>query len=85
MSQVLTKQEQNKISRYFLKLEDHLTNPGGALCIREMTTGIQKSGTVLLNKIATSIYDTISLSHTIKRFRNHYNKEVSLSSCFGEI
>ena len=74
MSKVLTKQVQNKISRYFLKLEDQLTKPE-ARCVREMTTGILKTGTVLVNKIATGICDTISLSQTTKRFRNHYNKK----------
>ena len=74
MSKVLTKQVQNKISRYFLKLEDQLTKPE-ARCVREMTTGILKSGTVLVNKIATGICDTISLSQTTKRFMNHYNKK----------
>lgn len=74
MSKVLTKQVQNKISRYFLKLENHLTKPESR-CVREMTTGILKSGTVLVNKIATGICDTISLSQTTKRFRNHYNKK----------
>ena len=74
MSKVLTKQVQNKISRYFLKLEGQLTKPE-ARCVREMTTGILKTGTVLVNKIATGICDTISLSQTTKRFRNHYNKE----------
>ncbi len=73
MSKVLTKQVQNKVSRYFLQLEDHLTKPESR-CVREMTTGILKSGTVLVNKIAGSIHDTISLSQTTKRFRNHYNK-----------
>lgn len=73
MSKVLTKQVQNKISRYFLKLENHLTKPESR-CVREMTTGILKSGTVLVNKIATGICDTVSLSQTTKRFRNHYNK-----------
>jgi hypothetical protein len=43
-------------------------------CIREMTTGILKTGTVLVNKIATGINDKIPLSQTTKRFRNHYNK-----------
>ena len=74
MTNVLTKQIQNKISRYYLKLSDHLTKPE-ARCVREMTTGILKGGTVLVNKIATNICDTISLSQTTKRFRNHYNKE----------
>jgi len=74
MSKVLTKQVQNKISRYFLQLEIHLTKPE-LRCTREMTTGILKSGTVLVNKIATSIHDSISLSQTTKRFRNHYNKK----------
>jgi ribosomal protein S4E len=74
MSKVITKQLQNKISRYFLKLEEHLTRPE-ARCVREMTTGILKMGTVLVNKIATGICDTISLSQTTKRFRNHYNKK----------
>jgi hypothetical protein len=74
MSKVLTKQVQNKISLYFLKLEGELTKPE-VRCVREMTTGILKSGTVLVNKIATGICDTISLSQTTKRFRNHYNKE----------
>lgn len=73
MSKVLTKQVQNKVSRYFLKLEKYLTKPESR-CIREMTTGILKSGTVLVNKIATGICDNISLSQTTKRFRNHYNK-----------
>jgi hypothetical protein len=74
MSKVLTKQVQNKISRYFLKLENHLSKPESR-CVREMATGILKSGTVLVNKIATGICDTISLSQTTKRFRNHYNKK----------
>lgn len=74
MSKVLTKQVQNKISRYFLKLDNHITKPESR-CIREMATGILKSGTVLVNKIATGICDDISLSQTTKRFRNHYNKE----------
>jgi hypothetical protein len=74
MSNVLTKQVQNKISRYFLKLSNHLSKPESR-CVREMTTGILKSGTVLVNKIATGICDTISLSQTTKRFRNHYNKK----------
>src|SRR5680860_737658 len=73
MSNVLTKQVQNKISRYFLKLENHLAKPESR-CVREMTTGILKSGTVLVNKIATNICETISISQTTKRFRNHYNK-----------
>ena len=73
MSPVLTKQVQNKISCYFLKLEKHLTKPESR-CVMEMATGILKSDTVLVNKIATNICDTISLSQTTKRFRNHYNK-----------
>jgi hypothetical protein len=73
MSKILTKQLQNKVSRYFLQLGNHLTKPESR-CVREMTTGILKSGTVLVNKIAGSIHDTISLSQTTKRFRNHYNK-----------
>ncbi|MDX1283741.1 MAG: transposase [Draconibacterium sp.] len=73
MSKVLTKQVQNKISRYFLQLENHLTKPESR-CVRDMTVGILKSGSVLVNRIASSIHDTISLSQTTKRFRNHYNK-----------
>lgn len=74
MSKILTKQVQNKISRYFLQLEKHLTKPESR-CVRDMTVGILKSGSVLVNRIASSIHDTISLSQTTKRFRNHYNKE----------
>lgn len=74
MPEVLTKQVQNKVSRYFLKLESHLTKPKSR-CVREMTTEILKSGTVLVNKIATGICDNISLSQTTKRFRYHYNKK----------
>lgn len=74
MSKVLTKQVQNKISRYFLHLEKHITKPESR-CVREMSVGILKSGSVLVNKIASSIQDVISLSQTTKRFRNHYNKE----------
>ncbi len=73
MSKILTKQVQNKISEYFLKLSDHTTKPE-CRCIREMVTGILKTGTVLVNKIASGINDDISLSQTTKRFRNHYNK-----------
>ena len=72
MSKVLTKQVQNKISRYFFHLETHLSRPESR-CVREMTTGILKTGTVLVNKIATGICDNISLSQTTNRFRNHYN------------
>lgn len=74
MSNVLTKQVQNKISRYFLQLENYITKPESR-CVREMAVGILKSGSVLVNKIAGSIHDTISLSQTTKRFRNHYNKD----------
>jgi len=74
MSKVLTKQVQNKVSRYFLHLENHLSKPESR-CVREMSIGILKSGTVLVNKIATGINDKISLSQTTKRFRNHYNKK----------
>jgi len=74
MSKVLTKQVQNKISRYFLQLEKFVTKPESR-CVREMTVGILKTGSVLVNKIASSIHDAISLSQTTKRFRNHYNKE----------
>ncbi len=73
MSKVLTKQVQNKISGYFHKFSNHMTKPESR-CIREMTTGILKTGTVLVNKIASGINDNISLSQTTKRFRNHYNK-----------
>ncbi len=73
MSKILTKQVQNKISEYFLKLSNHTTKPE-CRCIREMVTGILKTGTVLVNKIASGINDDISLSQTTKRFRNHYNK-----------
>lgn len=73
MSNVLTKQVQNKISRYFLQLGIHLTKQE-SLCVGEMTTGILKSGTVLVNKIATNICDAILLGQTTKRFRNHYKK-----------
>jgi hypothetical protein len=73
MSKVLTKQGQNKISEYFLKFSEYMTNPESR-CIREMTTGILKTGTVLVNKIASGINDDISLSQTTKRFRNHYYK-----------
>jgi hypothetical protein len=74
MSKVLTKQVQNKISRYFLKLNTHLSKPESR-CVREMATGILKVGSVLVNKIAGGINDDISLSQTTKRFRKHYNKK----------
>ncbi|MCT4644728.1 MAG: transposase [Carboxylicivirga sp.] len=73
MSKVFTKQVQNKISSYFLKFSSHMTKPESR-CIREMTTGILKTGSVLVNKIASGIQDHVSLSQTTKRFRNHYNK-----------
>lgn len=73
MSNVLTKQIQNKVSGYFCKFSNYMTKPESR-CIREMTTGILKTGTVLVNKIASGINDDISLSQTTKRFRNHYNK-----------
>jgi hypothetical protein len=47
-----------------------------------MTTGILKTGTVLVNKIASGINDDISLSQTTKRFRNHYNKLVFFRKLF---
>lgn len=73
MSKVLTKQVQNKVSEYFLKFSNYMAKPESR-CIREMTTGILKTGTVLVNKIASGINDDISLGQTTKRFRNHYNK-----------
>ncbi len=44
MSNVLTKQVQNRVSRYFLHLENYLSKPESR-CVREMTTGILKSDT----------------------------------------
>lgn len=74
MTNVLTKQIQNKMSSYFSNLSDYLYKPE-ARCVREMVTGILKNGTVLVNQIASGIQDNVSLSKTTKRFRNHYNKE----------
>lgn len=73
MANILTKQIQNKISRYFLKQEAHLTKPE-LRNVREMVVGILKSGSVLVNQLASSILDDIDLKQTTKRFRNHYNK-----------
>ncbi len=47
-----------------------------------MTVGILKSGTVLVNKIASGIHDTVSLGQTTKRFLNHYNKKGSFIKLF---
>ena len=74
MTKILTKQVQNKMSCYFSKLSNFLYKPESR-CIREMATGIIKNGTVLINQIASGIGDSVSLSKTTKRFRNHYNKE----------
>ena len=74
MTKILTKQVQNKMGRYFSKLSAFLYKPGSR-CVREMVTGIIKNGTVLVNQIASGIGDSVSLSKTTKRFRNHYNKE----------
>lgn len=41
MSKVLTKHVQNKFSRNFHKIENHLTKLE-SLCVREMNTGILK-------------------------------------------
>lgn len=73
MTNVLTKQIQNKMSSYFSNLSDHLYKPE-VRCVKEMVTGIIKNGTVLINQIASGIKDDVSLSKTTKRFRNHYNK-----------
>lgn len=73
MTNVLTKQIQNKMSSYFSNLSEHLHKPE-VRCVREMVTGIIKNGTVLVNQIASGINDDISLNKTTKRFRNHYNK-----------
>ncbi len=54
MSKVLTKHIQNKISRYFSKLSIHLSKPETS-CVREMSTGILKNGSVLVNQIASGI------------------------------
>ncbi len=81
ISKVLAKRVQSKISRHFLKLEGQLTKPK-ASCVCEMTTRILKTGTVLVNKLATGICDTISVSQTTKRFQNHYNKEVFFMKLF---
>lgn len=74
MTKVLTKQVQNKMSSYFSKLSGHLYKPE-LRCVREMVTGILKNGTMLVNPIASGIQDSLSLSQTTKRIRNHYNKE----------
>ena len=54
MSKVLTKQLQNKVSGYFIKLSKHMSKPESR-CVREMTTGILKTGTVLVNKRRTAL------------------------------
>ncbi len=74
MTKILTKQIQNKLSSYFSKLSSSLYKPEARM-VREMVTGILKSGTVLVNQIAVNIQDKVSLSKTTKRFRTHYNKE----------
>lgn len=54
-------------------MENHLTKPESR-CVRHMAVGILKSGSVLVNRIASNIHYTISLSQTTKRFHNHYTK-----------
>lgn len=73
---LFTKLIQNKISRYFTRLAKNgkLSKPE-VRCIREMVLGILKKQTPLVNKIASGIRDTISLSQSTKRLRNHYNKK----------
>ncbi|QZE13708.1 hypothetical protein K4L44_14225 [Halosquirtibacter laminarini] len=58
MNKILTKQIQNKLSLYFCKLNSHLTKPE-LRCTREITTGILKTGSVIINQIATAIGDSI--------------------------
>ncbi|QZE14974.1 transposase [Halosquirtibacter laminarini] len=74
MNKILTKQIQNKLSLYFCKLNSHLTKPE-LRCTREITTGILKTGSVIINQIATAIGDSIDKQQTTKRLRNHYNKK----------
>ena len=73
MSKVLTKQIQSKISYYFSRISPSLSKPE-ARCVREMVTGILKSQSLHINKIASAICDVVNLHQTCKRFRNHYNK-----------
>lgn len=69
----LTKQIQNKISRYFIKASEFITKTE-LRSIREIVTGILKSQQVFVNQIASQIGDIVSLKQTTKRFRRHYNK-----------
>ncbi len=69
----LTKQIQNKISRYFIKLSEHVSK-AESRNLREMVTGILKAQNMFVNQIASNIGDSISLKQTCKRFRRHYNK-----------
>jgi hypothetical protein len=70
----LTKQIQNKVSRYFKKVSNFLTK-AESRSLREMVTGLLKSQQVFVNQIATQIVDSVDLKQTTKRFRRHYNKK----------
>ncbi len=69
----LTKQIQNKLSRYFIKASEYLSK-AEARNIREMVTGILKCQNLFVNQIASNIGDSMTLKQTTKRLRRHYNK-----------
>ncbi len=59
----------------------HLSKPE-ARCVREISTGILKYGSVLVNQIASGINDSIALSRSTKRFRTQYSKDGFFAKLF---
>lgn len=70
---IQTKKVLTQISNYFSS-DNSLTKPE-TRTLRDMTVGILKSKTVLVNRIAASLREHITLKKTVKRLSDQYLKD----------
>ena len=73
MDKILIKRIQTHISHYFSSVAG-MTRPE-ARCLRDMATGILKSKTVLVNRIAASLREPLRLKDVCKRLYAQYLKD----------
>ena len=70
---LLTSRIQNKFQKYHYRISLYISKPESRF-IQEMSLGILKSGTVILNQIAIHIEDRVRLKKSLERFRRHLHK-----------
>lgn len=70
----MKKKIHNKFNYYTGKMENDLYKPEMKF-LKESILGIIKSKTIILRQIALELYEDIKLENTVKRLRNHLNKD----------